>query len=142
MKIGELARLGGVNPKTIRYYESIGLMPEPARRSSGYRDYDDQALERLTFVRTAQRLGITLDEVREILALRERGQAPCTYVREVLATQLETIHRRILELETLEAQLTELAAEAETLPEGGSENSACRLIEHVRRKALAVGPGA
>ena len=140
MKIGELASMGGVNPKTIRYYESIGVMPEPARKQSGYRDYDEQALERLTFVRTAQRLGITLDEVREILALREEGQAPCAYVRGVLAAQLESINRRIQELRTLETQLTELSAVAEILPNLDSGDSACGLIEHVRQKASAATP--
>ncbi len=80
MRIGELATQVGVNPKTVRYYESIGVLPEP-ERTIGYRDYDETYAGRLTFIRTAQRLGITLDEVKEILAFRERGQVPCTYVR-------------------------------------------------------------
>ena len=115
MKIGELARLGDVNPKTIRYYESIGLLPEPARTPSGYRDYDETYADRLTFIRTAQRLGI----------------APCSYVRGVLDAQVDTIDRRIRELGDLRRQLTELVAEADRLPEAGGT---CRLIEHVRHK--------
>lgn len=134
MRIGELARLGDVNPKTIRYYESIGLLPEPARTPSGYRDYDESYVDRLTFIRTAQRLGVTLDEVREILTFRERGEAPCSYVRGVLDTQVATIDRRIRELEDLRRQLAELAGEADRLPETGGT---CRLIEHVRHKATA-----
>ena len=136
VKIGELARLGDVNPKTIRYYESIGLLPAPARTHSGYRDYDDSFLDRLTFIRTAQRLGLTLDEVKEILSFRERGEAPCAYVRGLLGAQLDSIDRRIRELEELRAQLTELAAKADRLPEVGGT---CRLIEHVRQKAAAAG---
>ncbi|GAA0035334.1 heavy metal-responsive transcriptional regulator [Brevibacterium casei] len=131
MKIGELARLGDVNPKTIRYYESIGLLPEPARTPSGYRDYDETYADRLTFIRTAQRLGIALDEVKEILTFRERGMAPCSYVRGVLDAQVDTIDRRIRELGDLRRQLTELVAEADRLPEAGGT---CRLIEHVRHK--------
>lgn len=131
MKIGELARLGEVSPKTIRYYESIGLLPEPPRTRSGYRDYDRSYADRLTFVRTAQRLGITLDEVREILSLRERGEAPCSYVRGVIDTQLESIERRLADLAALRDQLTQLAAVADRLPEAGGT---CRLIEHVRQK--------
>src|SRR5690606_16567547 len=73
MRIGELAERLGVNPKTIRYYESIGLLSPPERTPAGYRIYGEDALERLTFIKTAQRLGITLDETREILALRDRG---------------------------------------------------------------------
>lgn len=137
MRIGELARLGDVNPKTIRYYESIGLLPEPVRTSSGYRDYDKTYVDRLTFIRTAQRLGITLDEVREILTFRERGEAPCSYVRGVLDAQVATIDRRIRELGDLRRQLTELAAEADRLPESGGT---CRLIEHVRHKAASAEP--
>ncbi|WP_449280382.1 heavy metal-responsive transcriptional regulator [Leucobacter sp.] len=132
MKIGELARLGDQNPKTIRYYESIGLLPEPPRTPSGYRDYDASYLDRLTFIRTAKRLGITLDEVKEILSFRERGVAPCSYVRTLIDAQMHSIERRIRELEDLRGQLTELATEADRLPEVGGT---CRLIEHVRQKA-------
>jgi len=137
MRIGELARLGNVNPKTIRYYESIGLLPAPARTPSGYRDYDETYVDRLTFIRAAQRLGITLDEVREILTFRERGEAPCSYVRGVLEPQVATIDRRIRELRSLRRQLTELAAEADRLPEVGGT---CRLIENVRHKVASAEP--
>jgi DNA-binding transcriptional MerR regulator len=142
MRIGELAGKVGVNPKTIRYYESIGVLPEPERTSSGYRDYDESYAGRLTFIRTAQRLGITLDEVKEILVFRERGEAPCVYVREVLDTQAASIERRIRELQELHGQLVELAAEADDLPPAPAEVT-CQLIEHVRQKAqAAVQPGA
>ncbi len=78
MRIGELGERLGVNTKTIRYYESIGLVPEPERTSSGYRIYSEADVERLVFIKSAQRLGLALDEVREILALRERGRRPVT----------------------------------------------------------------
>lgn len=142
MRIGELAGKVGVNPKTIRYYESIGVLPEPGRTSSGYRDFDESYAGRLTFIRTAQRLGISLDEVREILMFRERGEAPCAYVREVLDTQAASIERRIRELQQLHVQLVELAALADTLPPPDVAVT-CQLIEHVRQKAHAGGqPGA
>lgn len=134
MKIGELAGVAGVNAKTVRYYESIGVLPAPARTPSGYRDYDVSFIDRLTFIRTAQRLGITLDEVKEILVFRERGEAPCSYVRSVLDTQLEGIDRRIIELENLRTQLKEIVAEADLLPEA-DDDCTCRLIEHVRQKS-------
>ena len=134
MKIGELAAAAGVNPKTIRYYESIGVLPEPARTGSGYRDYDESFIDRLTFIRSAQRLGVTLDEVREILALRERGEAPCGYVRGVLEAQLEGIGQRIRELHLLEEQLKKIVSEADRLPPAEQART-CRMIEHVRQKA-------
>lgn len=133
MRIGELAEAVGVNPKTIRYYESIGVLPEPGRRPSGYREYDDAFIDRLTFIRTAQRLGITLDEVKEILGFRERGEEPCAYVREVLDAQVSSIDDRIRELKDMRRQLVELTAQADALPPA-SPGVACRLIEHVRQK--------
>lgn len=74
MRIGELADTVGVNTKTVRYYESIGLMPEPDRTSSGYRDYGPDALERLQFIREAQASGLTLAEVQSILELEDAGR--------------------------------------------------------------------
>lgn len=140
MKIGELAGELGLNPTTIRYYESIGVLPAPERTSSGYRDYDEEYLGRLRFIRTAQRLGITLDEIREILAFRDRGEVPCSFVQDVLATQVASIDQRIRELRDLRGQLVELTAEADTLPLP-SAGTTCRLIEHVQQKTAATEPG-
>ncbi|GGE78880.1 heavy metal-responsive transcriptional regulator [Nesterenkonia sp. MY13] len=140
MKIGELARLSGVTTKTIRYYESIGLLPDPVRTPSGYRDFDESYVDRLTFIRTSQRLGITLHEVKEMLLFRERGEAPCAYVRSVLDTQLEGIDRRMRELEFLREQLTEIVSEADPLP-AAADNCTCQLIEHARQKASIAPSG-
>ncbi len=84
MRIGELADQLGINTKTIRYYEEIGLVPRAPRTPSGYRDYREADVARLAFIKSAQRLGLSLEEVREILSLRERGEAPCAYVRDVI----------------------------------------------------------
>ena len=140
MRIGVLADRLGVNPKTIRYYESIGLLPEPERTPSGYRDYDNRAGESLRFIRTAQRLGITLDEIREILAFRERGEQPCGYVRQVLRRQVDEIDERIAELRQLRKELVTLDEVADRLPE--PEPGLCRLIEHTRQQAGLEGPAA
>lgn len=134
MRIGELADRLGLNTKTIRYYEGIGLMPDPGRTPAGYRTYGDADLERLTFIKTAQRLGMTLDEVREILALRDHGQRPCDYVRDVLHRQVDEIDERIAELRALRRQLVHLDAIADDLPDAGP--SCCKLIDHARQQAL------
>lgn len=127
-----------MNPKTIRYYESIGLLPEPERTPAGYRVYDSTDEDLLTFIRTAQRLGMTLDEVREILAFRDRGEKPCTYVRAVLRREVIEIDQRISDLQRLREDLLELDALADDLPEGGA---ACRLMDHVRqREATTAHP--
>jgi DNA-binding transcriptional MerR regulator len=131
MRIGELAAQLGLNPKTIRYYEDIGLLPEPERTPSGYRVYGDADVERLTFIKTAQRLGMALDEVGEILALRDRGEQLCGYVRAVLRRQVADIDRRMAELATLRQQLVALDEAADRLPDAGPGR--CRLIDHVRQ---------
>lgn len=137
MRIGELAARLAINPKTIRYYEGIGLLPEPERTASGYRLYDEDAVERLTFIKTAQRLGITLDEIREILALRERGDQPCDYVRTVLRREVTEIDQRLAELTALRDQLVAIDDLANKLPE--SRPGACRLIDHIRQRDGAGG---
>lgn len=130
MRIGQLADRLGVNPKTIRFYESIGLIPEPARTASGYRIYEESDVDRVAFIKRAQRLGITLDEIGEILALRHRGEKPCTYVLEVVRREMLEIDRRIDELVTLRDELTVLEALADQLPEDTA--GVCGLIDHAR----------
>lgn len=76
-QIGEAARHLGINPKTIRYYEEIGLIPEAQRNRSGFRVYSQAEIDRLAFILRARALDFSLDDIGEILALRERGVAPC-----------------------------------------------------------------
>lgn len=130
MRIGELAERVGVNPKTIRFYEDQGLLPPPARRPTGYRDYDTGDETRLKFVRTAQRLGFALSEISEILALKERGERPCDYVLGVLDHQVADIDRRLGELVALRAELLDLKAKADQLDLDSA--CYCALIEHAR----------
>src|SRR6266566_6256771 len=81
MRIGVLAAQAGITAKTIRFYEDTGLMPAPARTPAGYRDYPAGAAARLAFIRDAQAAGLSLAEIRSILAIRDDGQAPCQHVR-------------------------------------------------------------
>jgi DNA-binding transcriptional MerR regulator len=128
MRIGELAEGLGVTTKTIRYYESIGLLPQPARTPSGYREYAETDAERITFVKTAQRLGLTLDEIAEIIAFRDRGEQPCSYVAGLLRRQVRLLDARIREMRALRDELRDLEAHASTV---GVENGAyCGVIEH------------
>lgn len=129
MRIGQLAERLGINAKTIRYYESIGLLPRPARRSSGYRSYGEQDAERLTFVRTAQRFGLRLDQIREILAFRDRGERPCDFVLGAVRREVADLDQRIAELQATRAELANLLARAESQPPGGGGRF-CELLEH------------
>ncbi|HEY6416930.1 MAG TPA: heavy metal-responsive transcriptional regulator [Acidimicrobiales bacterium] len=90
MRIGELAAVGGVTAKTIRYYEDIGVLDPPARTPSGYRNYSRAATDRLGFIRSAQAVGLTLGEIRGILALRDRGTTPCGHVLDLITAVLPT----------------------------------------------------
>ncbi|MDH6244025.1 heavy metal-responsive transcriptional regulator [Mycobacterium sp. OTB74] len=108
MKIGELAQLGATTAKTIRFYEQEGLLPEPARTASGYRDYDPQTVDRLNFIARAQAAGLSLREVRQVLAIADRGEQPCGHVVQVLAERLDQVQARITELQGLEQHLSAL----------------------------------
>lgn len=103
---------------------------------SGYRVYSNDDVERLTFIKTAQRLGIALDEVREVLALRDRHERPCDYVRGVLRRHVDEIDQRIAELRSLRRQLAHLDEIADDLPDAGP--SSCKLIDHVRRRGASA----
>lgn len=138
MRIGELAHRLGVNPKTIRYYEDIGLLPDPPRTGANYRVYGEEDLERLRFIKSAQRLGLALDEIREILAFRERGEPPCGFVRDVLRREVASVDARIAELRGLRSELADLDARAERLPPPASDGY-CPLI-HVTQDKRASTP--
>ena len=84
MRIGELADAADVNTKTVRYYESIGLMPAPQRTPSGYRDYTSEALERLRFIRDSQATGLTLAEIQSIVELKDSGERTCHHTQTLL----------------------------------------------------------
>ena len=121
-----------MNPTTIRYYEDIGLVPEPQRMASGYRDYEDGAIARLSFIRAAQSIGLSLGEIKEVLALREQGEAPCTHVVAVIERHALELAERIAALEQMRRELMELAKRARrSAPHGDSEF--CHIIETVSR---------
>lgn len=128
MLIGELATEVGVNPKTIRYYESVGVLPEPARTAGGYRNYTPADIERLAFVRRAQELDLQLDEIREILVLRERGEQPCAYVLGVAEQRLGELDERIAAMRRARTELGALLTRARNAPH--EPGRYCDLIDH------------
>ena len=129
MRIGELAAQAGISTKAIRYYEQIGILTPPARTASGYRSYDEAALGRLGFVRAAQAVGLTLGEIRQVVAFRDGGQAPCAHVTDLLQRHAADLDRRIRELQQLRGELRQLAGRAGTLdPEQCPPERVCHLI--------------
>ena len=129
MRIGELAEQAGISAKAIRYYEQIGILPAPARTTSGYRAYDATVLGRLGFVRAAQALGLTLGEIRQIIAFRDDGAAPCAHVTALLQRRAAELERRITELRQLQGEINRLAERAATLdPEQCPPERVCHVI--------------
>src|SRR5680860_1332161 len=115
MLIGEVARRSGVAAKTLRYYEDIGVLDAPTRTSSGYREFQSGVLDRLAFIRSAQAIGLSLGEIRSIVALRDDGQTPCGHVLELLRTRSTEIDRTIRELSALRRELSRLVERAQDL---------------------------
>ena len=129
MRIGEVAHHSGVSVKTIRYYERVGILAQARREPNGYRTYDPEVLDRLAFTRAAQAIGLTLGEIREVIAFRERGQPPCTHVLGLITQHAAELGDRINELETLRAQLEALTKRGSTLdPTDCAPSSICHVI--------------
>lgn len=105
--IGDLAHRAGVSPATIRYYEQVGLLPAPFRSAAGYRRYSDAAVDELRFIRKAQALGFSLDEITEILKLSRSGKTPCSRVLSLAHQHLAAIAERIRQLQTFHDQLAQ-----------------------------------
>ncbi len=137
MQIGVLAKRAGLNPRTIRYYEQIGVLPPAPRTQSGYRQYTDQDRERLAFIRNTQTLGVTLDEIREVLAFRDRGVSPCPYVLKLIDAKVEEIQDRIKGLQLLAGDLRRLRRAATRIPRSRVAAKArfCHILEN--KKLLA-----
>lgn len=136
MKIGELADRGGVSTKTIRYYESIGVMREPDRTPSGYRDYRADALERLRFIRDAQATGLTLAQIQSVLELKDTGARSCEHTRSLLEGHIEDLDAQIERLRTARAELAELATRAARLdPADCTDPNRCQVIGAARTAA-------
>lgn len=139
LRIGEVARRSGVGIEALRFYERRGLLGRPSRTESNYRVYDESVLERLDFIRRAQAVGFTLDEIGEILAESADGRSPCRHVRELARRKLEELDARLAELRRHRAALARTLAEWDE--RGEAEGRVCGLIEHSTLSAHAEHVG-
>lgn len=129
MRIGELADHAGLTSKTIRYYESIGLMSEPYRHANGYRDYDSDAVNQLRFIRDSQAAGLTLAEVSEIVGMKAAGESTCGHTRSLLARHVSEVDAQIERLLATRAELTAMAERADALdPASCTDPARCQVI--------------
>lgn len=131
MRIGEVAAEVGLEPSAIRYYETNDIVPRPQRTQSGYRDYDGTDIELLRFVRRLRSLELPLDDIRQIVALRIEGQAPCSTVREAIAREAHNIERRIEDLMRLQSELSSLQKEADRMYDDWPTSCICHVLESV-----------
>lgn len=128
--IGKAAKEVGASVQAVRYYERLGLLPTAHRTPAGYRIYGSEAIDRLRFIKQAQALGFSLDEIREILRLRYEGRSPCECVRKLLQKRLETIEVQIKQLVRFRHDLRKTLARSKRLPHLPHTASAiCPLIQ-------------
>ncbi|CAN5583605.1 heavy metal-responsive transcriptional regulator [soil metagenome] len=135
LHIGKLAEQLGLNPKTIRYYEQIGLLPAPARNTAGYRLYGQSDQDRLLFIIQAKTIGLTLHEIGEILALRDGGQRPCAHVVELIDQKLLAIEAQLQALRDAQQGLLALREDATIVPSTCAV--VCGIIEHHNTSSAA-----
>jgi MerR family transcriptional regulator, copper efflux regulator len=126
-KIGEVSKRSGVGIETLRFYEKSGLVDRPSRTASGYRVYDGAILERLAFIKKAQMLGFTLDDIRELIDHKRMGENPCREVRSKVKSRLEELDDRIRQMKLYRDELAASLKKWERV--GESPGHVCGLIE-------------
>jgi MerR family transcriptional regulator, mercuric resistance operon regulatory protein len=114
LTIALLAKASGVHLETVRYYERVGLMPEPERAANGYRSYDPQHVKRLFFIRRAREIGFSIGAIRDLLALAEPGRASCAEVQNLTVAHLAEVRSKIADLRKLEAILADAVERCST----------------------------
>ncbi len=140
MFIHELAQQAGISATTIRYYESIGLMPKPERSANNYRQYTAADVERLRLIAGARGLDVPLDDIGDILQARDNGIAPCQRVLDALDQRLIEIDRRIADLLALRETLDQLKSEGAALPldDVRGEHCVCYLLKTYRESGRVI----
>lgn len=154
MKIGEVARATGFKDKTIRYYEREGLLPDPGRTPSGYREYGPEDVDRLKFVQKVKRLGFSLSDIRSVLQIHGRKEPTCAHVRSLLDKKLAQVDALLNDLCAFSKELARLRDQAtgveDCRPAGGRvcgiiENSAFgareETLERLRAESSTPGKG-
>lgn len=129
-RVGEIAKKCNINKETIRYYERLGLIPEPDRTEKGYRMYSQQTVDRLNFIKRMQELGFTLNEIDKFLGVVDRDEAKCRDMYNFTVFKIEDIQRKIEDLKRIEKMLMDLK---ERCPEN-KDIYECPIIETLMKK--------
>lgn len=131
--ITALAETVGLRSDTLRYYDRIGLLSPSGRTTAGYRIYDETAVERLDFIRGAQRMGLRLSDIKELLAVRDRGQCPCGHTRILVQRRLQEVDAEISQLNAVRRQLLALKRRNDTCREASAAEWSCVIADEKRR---------
>ncbi len=123
LRIGQLAHRAGVPSKTLRYYDEVGLLRPEARTAAGYRLYAATAVDRLRFVRKAQRLGLSLGDIRSILDISDAGRIPCEHVADIVDRELGHIDEHLRQLGSLRRDLLALRSKMTTMQLSGTASA-------------------
>jgi Cd(II)/Pb(II)-responsive transcriptional regulator len=134
MRIGELAKMTGCQPETVRFYEQKGLLPPPVRSHANYRLYDASHAERLHFIRRCRSLDMSLDEVQVLLDFQDHPDKPCGGVNDLVDRHLVEIKRQIADLQTLQAELSELRGQCDSARPAGQ----CEILKQLNESAVSV----
>ncbi|MUL37037.1 heavy metal-responsive transcriptional regulator [Gloeocapsopsis dulcis] len=126
--IGQVTALSGIPIRTIRYYESLGLLQSAGRTEGGFRQFSVEVLTRLSFIKRAQSLGLSLEEIGEILNVHDHGELPCGEVKEKLVEKVAQIDHQVKQLLTLRAELNGLLSGWEDFP-NQHEDTICPNIQ-------------
>jgi DNA-binding transcriptional MerR regulator len=127
LKIGDVSKQSGIGIEALRFYEKSGLLDKPSRTFSGYRVYGPEVLERLAFIKRAQVLGFSLDEIKRVIEDARAGASPCAEVREIVRRRLEELDERMREMRRYRKELSETLAEWDR--KGQAPGHICGLIE-------------
>ncbi|HEU0004217.1 MAG TPA: MerR family transcriptional regulator [Ktedonobacteraceae bacterium] len=130
LSIGQVARKAGVGVETVRYYEREGLLEEPPRRASGYRQYPEEVVKRLHFIKRAQKLGFSLREISELLLLRVDAQTACEEVRQRTEAKIAEVERKLLDLQRMRGALLQV----HTLCVGQGPTGRCPMLDALDRQ--------
>src|SRR5260370_25700309 len=133
LKVGQVAAEVGVGVQTLHYYERLGLLPKPRRSGANYRLYTPDTIRRVRFIKKAQAIGLTLEETKQILELKERGRAPCHKVAELGQKHLQEIDARLTQLRAFHPMLAKSVNEwrKEDRPGRACAGEFCDLIERL-----------
>ncbi len=129
MRIGQASEQAVLEPSAIRFYESAGVLPQPARSDAGYRVYDETDIELMRFVRRLRALELPLDDIREIVQLRVSGEAPCQPVRDAIAREAAAVDDRIAELIRIRSELQALQRCMDSIVDEWPQSCVCHVIQ-------------